>query len=86
VHREHALDCHLAAELAHGEHRGDACAANLDHHALEGLDAFLVAFDDLVVDLDGVASAELRADPLRRFWNWMAWSVIDMFCVSPRNT
>ena len=59
MHREDAFDGNLAAELANGEHRGDAAAANLDDNALEGLNTFLVTFDDLVIDLDRVARAEL---------------------------
>ena len=47
VHGERPLDAHAVALLAHGEGLADAAALAAQHHALEDLDAFLGALDDL---------------------------------------
>src|SRR5690606_21817336 len=59
LERENALDGDAVRNLADGEGGRDTRAATLDDDAGEGLDALLVAFDDLEVDADGVAGAEL---------------------------
>src|ERR1700688_93264 len=58
VQREDALDADAARDLAHEIGLAGAAAAPADHHALEDLDAFLVAFDDPHVDAHRVAGAE----------------------------
>ena len=61
VQREDALDALAERHLAHREGRARAAAVHADHHALEHLDAFLVAFTHLHVDADGVAGLDRRA-------------------------
>src|SRR5271157_2388982 len=60
VQRENALDAGAEAGLANGDGLAHAGVIAADHGALEGLQAFLVAFPDLHVDADGVANPELR--------------------------
>src|SRR5471030_1176846 len=60
VHREGALDPDAEADLAHGERLTDAVALTPDGDALEDLDARASALDDLDVDLERVARAEMR--------------------------
>src|SRR5205823_1780907 len=57
--RKDTLDAHPVAHLAHGEGGVEMGPPPADHHALEDLDAFLVAFADLRVHLDRVADAKL---------------------------
>ncbi len=57
---EGALHPDAEADLADGEGLADAPALTADDDALEDLHARAGAFDDLDVDLDGVACAELR--------------------------
>src|SRR5690606_12731846 len=59
VQREGALDAHAVADLADLEGLADARAGAADHHALEDLDALLLALDHPHVDLDGVPGAEV---------------------------
>src|SRR5438067_1509980 len=60
VHGKRALDADAVAHLAHGEGLADARALTADHHALEDLHAFLVAFDDANVHLQRVPGRERR--------------------------
>lgn len=60
VHREDTLHSHVPGHFAHGERFGDSVSFDLDDHALEGLDTFLVTLDDAVVHVDGVAGFEFR--------------------------
>ena len=59
VQGENAFHGNVVGNLADREGLGDSVAAALDDHAGEGLDALFGAFDDLEVDADGVAGAEL---------------------------
>src|SRR5262245_12897018 len=61
VQREDALDALAERHLADGERRTRAAAVHANHHALEHLDALLVPFADLDVDLDGVPGLDRRA-------------------------
>src|ERR1035437_5476368 len=54
VRQEHALDADVEADLPHGEGAAGAVAGALENHTLEDLDAIFVAFDDLVVNPNGV--------------------------------
>src|SRR5690348_14108922 len=54
VHREGALDADPVGELADGEGLVDPTTLATDDHALEHLDALLVALDHAHVDLEGV--------------------------------
>src|SRR5207237_6970133 len=58
IQREDALHTHAVAHLAHGEGGAHVRALPADHHALEDLDAFLVALADLRVHPHGVANPE----------------------------
>src|SRR5207237_3539355 len=60
VDREDALDSHSVRHLAHGESRVEMRALAADDHALEDLDALLVALADLGVHPYRVADAEDR--------------------------
>src|SRR5689334_454419 len=60
VQREGALDTDAEGDLPDGEAATDARALDPDHDALELLDAGARALDDLHVDVDRVAGAELR--------------------------
>src|SRR5690606_27040644 len=60
VHREDALDADAVGDLAHREALRGAPAAAADDHALEYLDALLVALLHPHVDAHGVAGAEGR--------------------------
>ena len=61
VQREDALDALAERHLADREGRAGAAAVHADHHALEHLDALLVAFAHLDVDAHGVARLDRRA-------------------------
>src|SRR5438270_3171187 len=60
IERKDALHADAVAHLADGERGVHLAALLADDHALEDLDAFLVAFADLRVHPHGVADAELR--------------------------
>src|SRR5205823_3463142 len=60
IEREHALHPDTTGDLAHGEHLPRSAASARDDETLEHLNAFLVAFLDLHVDLDRVARREVR--------------------------
>ena len=62
MRRENALDADAEADAANREARPRVRAALLDDHALELLDAFLIAFGFLQSDVDanGIARAEGR--------------------------
>src|SRR5262249_39147417 len=47
-------------DAADSEHLAHALAAAGNDHAVEDLDAFLLPFQDALVDIDGVADLELR--------------------------
>ena len=68
VHREGALDADAVGELAHGEGLVDPAVLAADDHALEHLDALLVALDHADVDLQRVARAR---SPARRCGGWL---------------
>ena len=57
---ERTLDAFVGDDAAHGDHFMHATSGARQKHALEDLDALLVTFDDLVVDVDRVADGELR--------------------------
>src|SRR6478609_6400749 len=59
VQREGALDADAERDLADGEGLADAAAVATDDDALEDLDTRARALDDLDVDLEGVAGAEV---------------------------
>ena len=61
MQREDALDALAERHLADGEGRARAAAVHADHHALEHLDALLVAFAHLDVHANGVARLDRRA-------------------------
>lgn len=67
VEGERAFHAHAVADLAHSETGADACTAAADAHALELLDALLVAFDDFNVNVDGVARPEFRIVGAHKF-------------------
>jgi len=52
---ENALDAFAIADAAHGERFVQPVAAAAEDDAGENLDAFLIAFNDLGVDLNTVA-------------------------------
>src|SRR5262245_4992521 len=58
VHRERALHAHPVGDAAHRERGPGAAPATADHHALEGLQALLLALDDLDHHLHGVPGLE----------------------------
>src|SRR5690606_39725046 len=58
VEREHALDSHSEADLAHGERGGGATTVAGDDHALENLDPLAPALDDAHVHLHVVTGAK----------------------------
>src|SRR5271154_4635821 len=60
MHREDSLDADAVRDFAHGKGRAVGPAIHLDHDAFEGLDALLLAFDDLDVNANRVADAEFR--------------------------
>src|SRR5487761_446541 len=57
---EHALHALAVRYLADREGGVEAAVAACDHHALKGLDALAVAFDDLHLHDHGVARLEIR--------------------------
>src|SRR5882672_5577604 len=58
MHRKDSLDADSVRNFPDRE-SGAVCAPiNLDHDALEGLDALLLAFDDLDVNANPIADAE----------------------------
>src|SRR6185437_13871006 len=57
---EHALHTFAVGHLADREGGVEAAVAARDHHALVGLDALAVAFDDLHLHDHGVARLEIR--------------------------
>ena len=58
MHRKDSLDADSVGNFPDRE-SGAVCAPiNLDHDALEGLDALLLAFDDLDVNANPIADAE----------------------------
>ncbi len=59
MQREGALDAHAVRNLANGVGLTGSGTGAGDHDALEHLHTGLVAFDDLHVNLHGVASAEV---------------------------
>ena len=60
MQREDALDAFAVGDLADGEALVEAAAGTGDAHALVGLHAGPLAFDDLDIDLEGVAGLEIR--------------------------
>src|SRR5579862_3531367 len=60
MHRKDSLDADAVRNLANGEGRAVGAAIYFDHDAFEGLDALLLAFDDLDVNANRVADAEFR--------------------------
>src|SRR5512140_1795169 len=58
VHRERAFHADTLRNLANGERLARAAASPGDHEALEHLNAFLLAFLDLHVNLDRVSGRE----------------------------
>ena len=60
VDEELTLHADVEAHLAHGERAACTSAVALQHDALEDLNAILVAFDDLVVNANGVTDPEVR--------------------------
>ena len=60
MQRENSLDADAIGNLAHRERRAIAAAVDFDHHALERLDAFLLALANLHMDADAIADAKLR--------------------------
>jgi len=58
--RKLAFDTFTGNDAANGEHFTTAMAALGDHDTAEDLDAFFVTFENLVVDIDGVADVKLR--------------------------
>src|SRR5678816_4170521 len=58
VHRERALHPDPVGDAPHRERGAGAAAALADHDALEGLQALLLALDDLDHHLDGVPGLE----------------------------
>ena len=60
VQREDALDALAERDLAHGKGRARPAAVHPDHHPLEHLDAFLVAFTHLHVHANGIARLDRR--------------------------
>src|SRR5271154_1443142 len=60
MHREDSLDADAVRNLAHGKRRAIGAAVHFDHDAFEGLDALLLAFDDLDVNANRVADTEFR--------------------------
>src|SRR6476659_156443 len=59
VHREGTLHADAEGDLADGEGFADAVALAAQDEALEDLDAGVLAFDDVHVNLEGVTRAEL---------------------------
>jgi hypothetical protein len=60
VEQERTLDANPVGDAADREGRLQAAVAQAHHDALEDLGALALAFDDVNVDADGVARAELR--------------------------
>jgi hypothetical protein len=66
VHREDALHALTERHLAHREGGANAAAAQVDHHAFEDLNPFLVAFLDAHVHAHRVSRLHPRPlDELR---------------------
>lgn len=59
MREELALHADVETDLTDREGAAGACAMALEDHALEDLDAILVAFDDFVVNSNGVSDAEV---------------------------
>lgn len=60
VDREHTLHALVVDDPPHADHLVRAATLAADEHALEHLDALLVALDDAAVDIDGVAHIHAR--------------------------
>jgi len=60
VDRELTFHTFPGNDAANGEHFTTAMAALGDHDAAEDLDAFFITFENLVVDIDGVADVKFR--------------------------
>lgn len=58
--REHAFDAFAVGDAADDKGGVEAPAAAADDDACEDLDAFLVAFDDLGMDADGISDVKLE--------------------------
>src|SRR5579863_1895887 len=58
MHREDSLDADPVGNFPDGEGGAVGAAIDLDHDAFEGLDALLLALDDLDVNANRVADAE----------------------------
>ena len=58
MHRESALHADTEGHLADGEGLADATALTADHDTLEDLDPLLGTFDDLDVNVEGIAGCE----------------------------
>ncbi len=61
MQREHAFHSFAVADAAHRKHFIQAASPPAHDNAGKNLDAFLVAFDDLGVNANGIAYAEARA-------------------------
>lgn len=60
VKREDAFDTFAAYHPAYGEHFIDPTSLAGDYRAVKNLDTFLLAFFDLVVDVNDIADFEIR--------------------------
>ncbi len=60
VKREDTLDTFAAYHPAYGEHFIDPTSLAGDYRAVKDLDTFLLAFFDLVVDVNDIADFEIR--------------------------
>ena len=56
---ELALDALTVDDTAHDKHLAGSAAGTGDDHAVKDLDTLFVAFEDLAVNVDGVADGEL---------------------------
>jgi hypothetical protein len=77
--REYPLDALVGYDSANGESFVDASAFACDDSAGKDLQAFLVAFFDSAVDVNGVAHFEMRNTFLKAF----SFSSIEQFCFHP---
>src|SRR6185437_284862 len=76
IQREDTLDALSEADFANGDARLRAALMG-DHHTLEGLNAFFVAFLNLHLHTDGVAGIEMR--------KVLALELFSKFCHDRRN-
>src|ERR1700691_41154 len=60
MHRKDSLDADPVGNFPDREGGAICASINLDHDAFEGLDALLLALDDLDVNANRVADAEFR--------------------------